>query len=107
MQRLLITGANRGIGLELALQALERGDRVFAGCRDPQGATDLQSLKTTYPDDFEYEVFDRYINALNASSAILENNGFGADLGRQALIQMSMELQGKIRHTDYPRPPAQ
>ena len=31
-----ITGANRGLGLEFAKQALERGARkVYAGARDP------------------------------------------------------------------------
>ena len=33
MRRILITGANRGIGLELARQACERGDAVTAVCR--------------------------------------------------------------------------
>jgi NAD(P)-dependent dehydrogenase (short-subunit alcohol dehydrogenase family) len=33
MQRVLITGAGWGIGLELARQYAARGDRVLAGCR--------------------------------------------------------------------------
>ena len=37
----LITGANRGIGLALARQLAERGDRVVATCRDPQAAPEL------------------------------------------------------------------
>lgn len=37
----LITGANRGIGLELARQAAGRGYRVFATCRDPARAQAL------------------------------------------------------------------
>ncbi|MDT8345712.1 MAG: SDR family oxidoreductase [Thermohalobaculum sp.] len=42
MQRtLLITGANRGIGLAMARQAAQRGDRVLAGARDPGAAADL------------------------------------------------------------------
>lgn len=44
MQRILITGANRGVGLELARQCLARGGRVFAGCRYPQQAEGLQKL---------------------------------------------------------------
>ena len=44
MQRILITGANRGVGLELARQCLARGGRVFAGCRHPQKAEALQKL---------------------------------------------------------------
>lgn len=45
MQTYLITGANRGIGLEMTRQALDIGLRVIATCRDPAGATELGSLK--------------------------------------------------------------
>ena len=44
MQRVLITGANRGIGLELARQYLERGDLVLATARNLDAAADLQAL---------------------------------------------------------------
>ena len=38
MSTILITGTNRGIGLELARQLHERGDRVIAVCRQPSSA---------------------------------------------------------------------
>ena len=45
MQRILITGANRGIGFELARQYIAAGDAlVFAGCRRPAHAAALQEL---------------------------------------------------------------
>ncbi len=45
MQRILITGSNRGIGLELARQYLERDDtHIFATCRNPDSASALQQL---------------------------------------------------------------
>ncbi len=44
MQRVLITGAGRGIGLELARQYAERGDRVLAGCRAIERAPGLRAL---------------------------------------------------------------
>lgn len=44
MKRVLITGANRGIGLEFVRQCLDRGDRVFAACRNPAGASQLHAL---------------------------------------------------------------
>lgn len=40
----LITGASRGIGLELARQYVAEGWRVMAACRDPGGATALSAL---------------------------------------------------------------
>ncbi|MGA1741325.1 MAG: SDR family oxidoreductase [Pseudohongiellaceae bacterium] len=44
MSTILITGANRGIGLELVRQYLEAGNRVYACCRQPDSASDLASL---------------------------------------------------------------
>jgi NAD(P)-dependent dehydrogenase (short-subunit alcohol dehydrogenase family) len=49
MKRVLITGANRGVGLELARQLAARGDQVFAGCRTPEKATALEALSDKYP----------------------------------------------------------
>ena len=44
MRRILVTGCNRGLGLEFARQLLERGERVFATCRHPDQAHELRSL---------------------------------------------------------------
>jgi NAD(P)-dependent dehydrogenase (short-subunit alcohol dehydrogenase family) len=40
----LITGANRGLGLEFARQYAAQGWNVIATCRNPQAATELQQL---------------------------------------------------------------
>jgi NAD(P)-dependent dehydrogenase (short-subunit alcohol dehydrogenase family) len=40
----LITGANRGLGLEFTRQYLADGWQVFATCRDPASANELQRL---------------------------------------------------------------
>ncbi len=44
MPNVLITGANRGLGLEFARQYGAAGDRVFATCRRPEAAPDLKAL---------------------------------------------------------------
>ena len=43
-QTCVVTGANRGIGLELARQLCARGDTVIATARDPDSASDLKAL---------------------------------------------------------------
>ena len=49
MAKILITGANRGIGLEFASQYLTRGDSVIATCREPGKSAALQALQAAHP----------------------------------------------------------
>ena len=44
MANVAITGAGRGIALELARQHVAQGDRVYALARDPAGAARLNAL---------------------------------------------------------------
>ncbi len=46
--QVLITGANRGIGLEFARQYAADGWSVLACCREPQTARELQALASTH-----------------------------------------------------------
>ena len=45
----LVTGANRGLGLEFVQQLLARGDRVIATCRQPGKAGALNALAGHHP----------------------------------------------------------
>lgn len=45
----LVTGANRGLGLEFVRQLLARGERVVATCRHPGRATALNGLAGAHP----------------------------------------------------------
>lgn len=47
--RCLVTGANRGLGLEFVRQLLARGARVVAACRQPGRASALNLLAGEYP----------------------------------------------------------
>ena len=44
MPSTLITGANRGLGLEFTQQYVSGGWQVYATCRDPESATELRRL---------------------------------------------------------------
>jgi NAD(P)-dependent dehydrogenase (short-subunit alcohol dehydrogenase family) len=46
---ILITGSNRGLGLEWARQYAQAGWRVYATCRRPEQADELQALATRHP----------------------------------------------------------
>ena len=49
MPSVLITGSNRGLGLEWATQYAEQGWQVHATCRCPEDAADLAALAERYP----------------------------------------------------------
>jgi len=50
MPTALVTGSNRGLGLEWVRQCAEREWRVIATCRNPDSAMDLQKLALQQPD---------------------------------------------------------
>ena len=77
MSATVITGANRGIGLELARQCIQRGDRVIAGCRNPDEAQELRDLKPTslLPIDVgDEESVRSFSHAINEEITLLINN---------------------------------
>lgn len=47
---ILVTGANRGIGLELVKQYAASGCKVLACCRDPEKASELNQLQKNHAD---------------------------------------------------------
>ena len=57
-QTLLITGANRGLGLEFTQQYLAQGAQVIATCRQLEQATQLHILKERYPEQLSLYTLD-------------------------------------------------
>jgi NAD(P)-dependent dehydrogenase (short-subunit alcohol dehydrogenase family) len=58
MSSTLITGANRGLGLEFARQYLNDGWQVYATCRDPKAASELRHLADASGDRLEILALD-------------------------------------------------
>jgi NAD(P)-dependent dehydrogenase (short-subunit alcohol dehydrogenase family) len=50
MPSILITGANRGLGLEFATQYAAQGWRIYATCRNPTAAVELTKLAAGQPE---------------------------------------------------------
>ena len=85
MATVLITGANRGIGLELSRQLTERGDVVIALCRKP--SPELEALGVRLFDGVDVtdraaleavsqELGDSKVDVLINNAGILENDTF-------------------------------
>ena len=49
MPSVLVTGSNRGLGLEWCRQYAEAGLRVYATCRHPESAAELHALAAAHP----------------------------------------------------------
>ena len=58
MSNLLITGANRGIGLEFVRQYAADGWRIFACCRHPEEATELNALSQQHDGQITVHMLD-------------------------------------------------
>jgi len=99
-ERIVVTGANRGLGLELTRQHAQRGDEVWAGCRRPDEATELRSLTPhVLPVDMtSEESIHEFTDALGpAPIDVLYNNAgidaraLGVDDGARDVLQLSGE----------------
>jgi NAD(P)-dependent dehydrogenase (short-subunit alcohol dehydrogenase family) len=81
VQRILITGTSRGLGLEFARQYVERGDRVYAGCRTPPSARRLQDLRAAFPQRLTVITMDvADLDSIRTSHAVVCSQVDGLDL---------------------------
>ncbi len=95
--RILITGSNRGIGLDLTRRYLLRGDAVFATCRKPETATELQALAKQFPDMLHIVQLDVTDPAsIDASLARVSEITDALDM----LINNAGAFAGSVGHAD-------
>jgi NAD(P)-dependent dehydrogenase (short-subunit alcohol dehydrogenase family) len=81
--RVVISGANRGLGLALASAMASVGHEVIGGCRSPKDATDLAAVATdVFPLDMESEAsiaeFGAAVVAGGAVDVLINNAGLDA-----------------------------
>lgn len=106
----LITGANRGLGLEFARQYADRGWKVIATARDPAAASELQGLAAAH-DNIAVEQLDvtdfAQIDALAAKyqgqpvDVLLNNAGLSGSPSPQQLFErLDYSLFDDFMHTN-------
>ena len=101
VRRVLVTGANKGIGLELVRGFAASGRHVIACCRAPGDAKDLQALAA---DDEHVEVHEVHVSDGDSVAALAEKIGdrpidvlinnagmAGPDFQNQGLANMDYE----------------
>ena len=106
MSTVVITGANRGLGLELARVYAGRGDRVIAGCRNPGTADELARLTEHVHalDMGDEQSIAGFIAAIGEQPVDIVVNNAGidarnlgaADSERDVLLQTPQQLMGQI-----------
>lgn len=92
--RVVVTGANRGIGLEFVRQLRARGDEVIAGVREPGRAQETQSLASrVLPLDVtDAASVGAFARAIEGSIDLVINNAGNNGGPTQSLRQMAEDL---------------
>ncbi|MEO7385509.1 MAG: SDR family oxidoreductase [Gammaproteobacteria bacterium] len=102
----LVTGANRGLGLEYSRQLATAGWKVLAGTRQPERSADLHALASAHPDRIRVLRLD-VVSAADIEAVANELHGMPLDMlinnagtfGPEG-SQGGMRYQG-LAHMDY------
>ena len=97
MPSALITGANRGLGLEFARQYLADGWRVYAACRDPESASELHRLADENRDTLRILALDVTDPAsIDAAATALDGQAIDLLLNNAGIIGPRGQTIGNI-----------
>ena len=111
MPTAFITGANRGLGLEFVKQLSARGDTVYAACRKPDDADDLNALAGDKVRVVKLDVDDpatvhSAADAVEGELDLLINNAgiFGPETAEQSLSGFDADEAMKVYRTNVAGP---
>lgn len=99
MPTALITGANRGLGLEFARQYLSEGWRVLATCRAPDEATDLTVLAARHSQLAVHALDVADFQAIDALAASLKGEAIDVLLNNAALFGPKAHAERDLRQS--------
>ena len=94
MKSVVITGANRGIGLELTKQFLDNGSKVYATFRSDSGGLeqiDNPNLNTYQLDVRDGDLIQKLVESIDGKVDLLINNAGVADGRWQSISEIDME----------------
>ena len=109
MAKVLVTGCNRGIGLQLCAQFHERGDKVIGVCRRSSPELDdldirvIEGIDVSDPDSVQKlagALRDERIHVLVNNAGVLLRETFGAIDYEQMMVQYRVNALGPLCVTE-------
>ncbi len=110
MTTILITGAGRGIGFEIARQAIDKGWTVIGSVRSAEAqrelAQKLPQMAVINFDVTDHSAIEKVANAFHSPIDVLVNNAgiLGPDRDRQTTSDMDFEGFAKVLETNVLSP---
>ncbi|MEO0452570.1 MAG: SDR family oxidoreductase [Verrucomicrobiota bacterium] len=111
-QTICITGANRGIGLDLVKAFLKHGHRVIAGARDLENAAGLHTLRDEFSDflipcrmnlndhDSVQTTFSELAEAVSGIDLLINNAAILPEEGNESFMDLDLKWFGQAFDTN-------